>query len=479
MSRLGCENSRRSRTSWAKAEPLDSGDGESSDLRGLRGRLTGPDADDDRGTLTDAEIQADEDAAVEAATQKSAAGRLSDEERALLDQMTSIAQAARYNTDPGVERFLEWVEQHLRSKGQWGDRRVLVFTEYTATKTYLEQQLAQRYPDSENRVATFDGNQPEGRRAEIKTAFNGAPKDYPLRILLATDAAREGVNLQNYCYDLFHFDVPWNPGRMEQRNGRIDRKLKNNPEVFCYYFVLTQRPEDVVLKALVTKTLTIRRELGVVAPVIARALDKLLENGITGDAAHLEREIDAVDRIGAAAERSKTVLAELETGRSAQLAKQIDELQVMLGASKAWIGLDPRHFRDALSASLELLDLPGLKCMDSGSATEGGGEWRLPDLTAFAAADPSWQATLDTLRAPRKPDESPWEWRKSSPVRPVIFKDAGRIDADHVHLHLEHRVVQRLLGRFLSQGFVHDDLRRVMSRNSDGFFPETLTVHAA
>ncbi|MFN9293226.1 MAG: helicase-related protein [Planctomyces sp.] len=47
-----------------------------------------------------------------------------------------------------------------------------------------------------------------------------------MRILVATHAAREGLNLQAHCWNLFHFDVPWNPSRMEQRNGRIDRKLQ-------------------------------------------------------------------------------------------------------------------------------------------------------------------------------------------------------------------------------------------------------------
>ena len=73
----------------------------------------------------------------------------------------------------------------------------------------------------------------------LKRSFNSPPEDDPLRILIATDAAREGVNLQNHCRYLCHFDVPWNPGRMEQRNGRIDRTLQRAPEVFCHYFVLT------------------------------------------------------------------------------------------------------------------------------------------------------------------------------------------------------------------------------------------------
>ena len=52
-------------------------------------------------------------------------------------------------------------------------------------------------------------------------------------------------------------------------------------------------------------------------------------------------------------------------------------------------------------------------------------------------------------------------WRREKPIRPVVFKDQESLDAPAVHLHLEHRFVQRLLGRFRSQGFVHNDLNRV------------------
>src|SRR6202140_4520471 len=106
------------------------------------------------------------------------------------------------------------------------------------------------------------------RLDEIKLAFNTAPEKHPLRILIATDAAREGVNFQNHCADLFHFDVPWNPSRMEQRNGRIDRKLQREEVVNCHYFVFAQREEDRVLKVLVEKTETIQKELGSLGAVV-------------------------------------------------------------------------------------------------------------------------------------------------------------------------------------------------------------------
>ena len=91
--------------------------------------------------------------------------------------------------------------------------------------------------------------------------------------------------------------------------------------------------------------------------------------------------------------------------------------------------------------------------------------------TSAQGADPTWADTLDTLRAPRKRDQKLWEWRRESPIRPVVFEDTGTMDEDVVHLHLEHRVVQRLLGRFTAQGFVHHDLSRACLAQTDRRHP--------
>ena len=104
----------------------------------------------------------------------------------------------------------------------------------------------------------FTGATGQDRREEVKAAFNADPAKEPLRILICTDAAREGINLQTYCSDLIHFDLPWNPSRLEQRNGRIDRKLQPAKQVFCRYFRYEQREADIVLEALVRKTEVIR-----------------------------------------------------------------------------------------------------------------------------------------------------------------------------------------------------------------------------
>src|SRR5579875_1972292 len=142
----------------------------------------------------------------------------------------------------------------LRAGGRtWTERRLLLFTEYEDTRRWLEQLLREAVAHTaraEERIAVFSGSTSADRREEIKCAFHTAPADDPLRILIATDAAREGLNLQRYCHDLFHIDLPWNPSRLEQRNGRIDRKLQPAQRVYCRYFIYAQRPEDRVWRRL-------------------------------------------------------------------------------------------------------------------------------------------------------------------------------------------------------------------------------------
>ena len=68
------------------------------------------------------------------------------------------------------------------------------------------------------RIEVFHGPTPPERREEIRRAFNAPPQKHPVRILVATDAACEGLNLQAHCWNLFHFDVPWNPSSMASQS---------------------------------------------------------------------------------------------------------------------------------------------------------------------------------------------------------------------------------------------------------------------
>lgn len=460
-----------------------------SNLKNLTLLKEAPGADDDRADLSEAEVQAEEDAQMTIATQTDLL-EITQQELELLEEMSEIAEVARYQPDGRITKLVEWIKENLcpdlgKPGATWTNRRVLIFTEYTDTKRYLEQQLQIAIANSQKenqRIDTFHGGMGEELREAIKAAFNANPSVHPLRILIATDAAREGVNLQNYCADLFHFDVPWNPSRMEQRNGRIDRKLQRESEVRCYYFLLSQRSEDRVLDVLVKKTATIQAELGSLSPVVEKNISKLFEQGIRGSEENrLTEAIETSDRADPeSVGKGQVIKEELEAirVRREKLHQQQVELEDMLRDSQRWLGLDDRHFRDTLSASLEILGAKPLEPLDPNEIVRDSerARWVLPALDQQAGADTTWANTLDTLRPVRQKGQKLWEWRKETTIRPVVFRDPGTLDGEVVHLHLEHRLVQRLLGRFLSQGFLYDELTRACVCLTDDPVPKVIAL---
>jgi hypothetical protein len=391
--------------------------------------------------------------------------------RQLLDEMRELAARHRSAPDAKALALLAWIRANqcpaVRVGGAdpaadraWTDRRVIVFTEFAHTKAWLRRILATAIEGTEcadQRILELHGGMPdearegsraEGRtRAEVQRAWNAPPDQHPVRILLATDAAREGLNLQAHCADLFHFDLPWNPARLEQRNGRIDRTLQPAPEVRCHYFHYPQRREDVVLEKLVAKVETIRKELGSLSAVLMDRMGELLEEeGIGEDTAAALAAAEAAGGHKAAVEEE----LEAQRTREAALRAEIEEAGEILNRSRKVLDFDPELLRDAIDVGLELV-APGRRLTPVDGET---GAWRVPELPD------SWQPTLDSLRPPRARDEALWDWRRR-PLDPVVFRPPERIESGRVHLHLQHPFVQRLLARFRAQGYSAFDLSRV------------------
>ena len=465
--------------------------------------LTPPAADDERGEQEGDLIEAEEEAQVEAITAAAETESTSDaadahaelwrREQQLLDRMHAIAEKARHRPDAKTRRLVDWIRERMcpdlppfgsrptRPPARWNDRRVLIFTENReGTKRYLRSILEQAIEGTDRadeRIEVIDGLTRGARRKEIQRRFNADPAADPLRILLATDAAREGLNFQAHCADLFHFDLPWNPSRIEQRNGRIDRKLQPAPEVRCHYFVLPQRVEDRVLEVLVRKTETIKRELGSLSKVIDDDVERRMRGGIRHrDVDRLTREIEAADLD---AVRRQVTEEELEAARDRRddLEAQVERCRGLLERSRHWVGFEAAPFRQALSCALELL---GAEPLARSTGGNGDGQeketWAFPALDRRTGADPTWAATLDTLRPPRRSDQKLADWRREAPIRPVVFEDAGVLGDDTVHLHLEQRVAQRLLARFRAQGFVYHDLSRACLAQAKDSIPRVVLL---
>lgn len=373
---------------------------------------------------------------------------------ARLASMRALAERLGGRPCAKTEALLAWIREHQCPKlgkrsarggaVKWNDARVIIFTEYGDTLRYLRRVLSRAIgeDDADSRILTFHGGMSEEAREEVQFAFNSDPAEDPLRILLATDAAREGLNLQARCADLFHFDIPWNPSRMEQRNGRIDRALQPAEVVRCHYFVYEQRPEDRVLEKVIEKTEIIHRELGSLGEVVSERIARALDPGIDAGTAE---QLDIAADLGAAQQVSDT---ELEDVRARDLLeREMDAARRIYEQSRKRLRFEGEHLRDALDVGLGLAGAEPLQEL-------GDGHFALPELGR------EWRETLDGLRPPRRRDEALYEWRKKPP-RPVVFRPPKVLTQSAVHLHLEHPFVQRVLSRFLAQGFSSHDLSRV------------------
>jgi len=391
--------------------------------------------------------------------------------KALLDRMLQLAEQHRAAPDAKVRALVAWLQRNVcdaltldegakvPKKATWQPRRVILFTEYGDTKRQLHTLLsgmASRIKDGEGRVMQLHGGMSDEQRDLVQKAFNAPPDEHPVRILVCTDAAREGINLQAHCADLFHFDVPWNPGRMEQRNGRIDRTLQPSPEVRCHYFSYTQREEDRVLDVLVEKVERIQKELGSVGQVIMERIEETLQDGLQPG---LLEKIHAAEADGE--KRRGVAGAELEGQRDLKRLKlEIDQAAKILNESQKIMGFDPALLRDAVDVGLELSGFQRFQAAgevdDSTGAVTGRtlAAWKVPTTSQ------AWARTIDKLRPARERDEAFWEWRERDPL-PVVFEPPQRLRDDVVHLHLAHPFVTRVLSRFLAQGFSAQDLSRV------------------
>jgi hypothetical protein len=424
----------------------------------VRAKMTDADADPETHGLSDDALAEEDDALVRLAS--GALPSPTDEARTLLSEMRALAEKARRAPDAKALALLAWIREHLcpavglgedtKASRNWKPDRVILFTEYADTKRYLVELLSAAIAhtkDGDQRILQFHGGMGDDTRDEVQRAFNSAPSEHPVRILVATDAAREGVNLQAHCADLFHIDIPWNPARLEQRNGRIDRTLQPAEEVRCHYFLYPDRTEDQVLATVVRKVETVQRELGSLGAVLLGQLEKVLENGIS------KKTRVAVETIGANA-KTATVDAELEARRTdlESVRAEVDLAGRRLESSRRALEVDPESLRGVVEIGLRMA---GAESLSAGASTsDGRPTYRLPKM------DRSWDVTLDTLRPPRGRDEAFWEWRQRLPL-PVTFHPLTRLSEDAEQLHLAHPLVKRILDRFLAQGFGAHDLTRV------------------
>ncbi len=369
-------------------------------------------------------------------------------ELALLADMRKWAETARNRSDSKAAALLKWLDHNIRPNRQWTKNRIIIFTEYRDTQKWLFGLLTREGFGGDRISMLFGGMRPDEREA-VKAAFQYDPVESPVRILLATDAASEGIDLQNWCHLLIHNEIPWNPARLEQRNGRVDRHGQRAPEVLVHHFVPrgfkedsydTTKPGELAgdlefLMRAALKVNRIREDLGKVGPVIASQVEEaMLGHRTQLDTHQAEREAEPARR-----------MLKFERKVRDDVAKLRDQLSE---TRRDW-RFEPQHIQTVVSTALDLAGQPPLipAKMDGIAAPV----FRLPEFRG-------------TLAHAARGLEHP----HTKQIRLVTFDhDAAAGRDDLVLIHLNHPLVQRSLALLRAEVWSHDanrNLHRVAAR---------------
>ncbi len=408
---------------------------------------------DETATLDDEELEEAERDAL-ARTKPLVEG--GDDEVALLQEMKDWADAHEATPDAKARELITYLRAVCIPDGEnWTNERVIVFTEYRDTKDWLRELLRSAGMGAD-RVAELDGAMGAEARERVRLAFQKPPSEHPVRILLATDAASEGIDLQDHCHRLVNYDIPFNPNKLEQRIGRIDRwGQKQVPQI--RHFVGTGWDRAVgayeadleFLSRVATKVARMEADLGPVNAVLSDAVQRRLTGQISDfDVEHAEKK----------AATGADVPAETDVGA------QVRRLRADLDKTVAELRITPAAVKRVVDTALALAHQQPLR-----DVADPDPIYEVPTLTG------SWErATAGLLEKLPEPGKEPRQL-------PVTFDAAVARDRkdDVVLAHLGHPLVA-MSTRLLRAAVSNDEigLHRVAAVVSDDPDLETVLIGA-
>ncbi|MDX2540646.1 DISARM system SNF2-like helicase DrmD [Streptomyces sp. WI04-05B] len=385
------------------------------------------------------------------------------EELALLQQMERWALTHEAAADSKADALIRELKAICRPDGQfWTNERVVIFTEYRGTQKWLLNLLQQQELTDGGRVAVLHGGLSTDDREDIRLGFQAHPAtdEGKVRILLATDAASEGIDLQNHCHRLFNYDIPFNPNKLEQRIGRIDRwGQKTDPEITHFIgagwenaAAGSYEADLEFLSRIARKIARTEADLGSVNAVIADAVQRRM----TGDTTPVDID-NAKPKQIAGRRTGGTVAAEQNvTAQAKRLAEQYQETVDALG-------LTPANIKRVVDTALTLDHQQPLTPHYN---EDMKGLWTVPPLSG------TWERATRGLAHKLRPAEQ----------RPVTFTpQVAALGRDDVVLaHLKHPLVA-LSTRLLTAAVWNADtvgLHRVTAVVTDDPAVETALVSA-
>jgi len=375
--------------------------------------------EDDTADLDDGEATLFEDDTLVGAYRRQV--KVTPEERAILERMQNAAQAFEHRPDAKAKALIEHLRTICKADGEWSDERVVVFTEYRDTQTWLEGLLSQHGLGNHKgvrRLGLLHGGMDVNDRELLRLAFQAEPGRDPVRILLATDAAGEGIDLQDHCHRLINYDIPFNPNKLEQRIGRIDRYgQRHNPLI--HHFVPEgwrdkgdpMYAELEFLSRVARKVVAMEADLGAINAVLAKGIQERM----TRPDARLD-----IDELTAKAGKKTAVLSS-----NRQIADRVRTSVETMAATRETMNLTPEAMHRVVSTALELAKQPPLL------ETKTRGWYEVPNLGNV------W------VRAKQGLEEKLPKEGKEPVERPITFDpELARGRDDVVLTHLGHPLLE-------------------------------------
>lgn len=338
---------------------------------------------------------------------------LAEEDKQDIEWLSNWGHGYDARPDARLASLLTYLEATCRPGGQWTNERVVIFTEYVDTLDWIRNILRQKGWEFD-RIDEIKGGTDADARELIRERFNEAPSKDPIRILLATDAAGEGIDLQNHCHRLVNFDIPFNPNRLEQRIGRVDRYGQTiPPEIRHFQAVGTSSnlAVDVDLLARVaTKISQIMKDLGSANEIIAP---------------DIQRQLGGVDVMPRRAKGGRDPMSTMLAGGRG-MGAELTKLAENLADSRDTLHLRPSNLQRVVETAFALDRIPPME--EVGSDRTDVPVFRLPNL------DQSWNQVTHGLSTRLDPDH----------LRPITFDpEVLAEDPDVVYQHLGSPLLQR------------------------------------
>lgn len=329
------------------------------------------------------------------------------DEQALLD--TLLARIRALTRDSKWASCAELLQQiEAREPGA----KVLFFTQYRATQDYLCKRLAELVPGA--RIEVIHGDTPPEERREARRRF-----ERESRFLVSTEAGGEGINLQKACHLMVNYDLPWNPMRLQQRIGRLDRYGQAR-RVQVFNLRVPESWDARILQRIMERLAVVQRTMSLAG------LDEDYREMLLGEVAE---RMDPASLFGRAM-RGEEVTDATVDGWIHDAARSVDRLRELLGDAGGFSG-DPGPLRPTLTADdfklafALALERHGLRLQETRNSTNqfvpGVFHFRLPDAFRDPVFRPerTCHVVFDREVFQRVRDEDLGRVR-GQPIRPVL-----------------------------------------------------------